>query len=132
MQKSNVIHTKPVTLTATHCNTLQRTATCSNLHHARGKVIGSKTRPASNEYGTATNSNTLQHTATHCNTLQHTPTHCNALQYTAAHCTTQQPKKLVAKLDRPVMHMVLQHSATQCNTLQHTATHCNRVQHAQY
>jgi len=52
---------------ATHCNTLQHTAThCESvLQH------------------TATHCNTLQHTATHCNTLQHTATHYNTLQQTA-------------------------------------------------
>ena len=45
--------------TATHCNTLQHTAT------------------------------RMQHTATHCNTLQRTATHCNTLQHTVTHCNMQ-------------------------------------------
>jgi len=59
-------------ISATHCNTLQHTAT-------------------HNEYMTGSFwiqvslCNTLQHTATHRNTLQHTATHCNTLQHTATH-----------------------------------------------
>ena len=82
--------------TATHCNTLQHTAT--------------------------THCNALQRTATRCNIKEtcydkwvhycqvnsaNTPqTHCNALQHTATHCKS-----------------TLQYTATHCNTLQHTATH---------
>jgi len=47
--------------TATHCNTLQHTATHAYGGHAQPHC------------------NTLQHTATYCNTLQHTATHCNTL-----------------------------------------------------
>ena len=66
-------------VTATHCNTLQHTAThctthCSTLQH------------------TETHCNTLQHTAqhtaAHCNTLQHTATHCDTLQHTVPRCTS--------------------------------------------
>jgi len=70
--------------TATHCNTLlQRTAFIWGavqmvaLHHT--------TSPYNTLHHTATNCNTLQHTATHCNTLQHIATHCNTLQRTAPH-----------------------------------------------
>jgi len=43
--------------TATHCNTLQHTAThCNTLHLMEWQVIA----------GTARHCNTLQHTATHC------------------------------------------------------------------
>ena len=59
--------------TATHCNTLQHTAThCNILQH------------------TATRCNTLQHTRTHSITLQDSATHCNTLQHTATHCNTLQ------------------------------------------
>ena len=47
---------------ATHCNTLQHTATHCKLQH------------------TAKHCNALQHTATHCNTLRRTTTHCDTLQ----------------------------------------------------
>ena len=46
-------------LTATHCNTLQHTAT--HLYHTADLFV----------WGNYS----LQHTATHCNTLQHTATH---------------------------------------------------------
>jgi len=121
---------------ATHCNTLQRTAT-------------------------ATHCNTLQHTATHWNTLQHTATHCNTLQYmqrgnaqtlqniaihwkdslqhTIINCNTTKPKQnktckrkfwdiLASALDMK-SQQTLQHTATYCNTPQHTATHCSTLQH---
>ena len=51
--------------TATHCNTLQCTATQNS-----GMDMGW----------------TLE--LTHCDTLQHTATHCNTLRHTATHCIT--------------------------------------------
>jgi len=51
---------------ATHCNTLQHTATYTT-------------------HFCILSCSTLQHTATHYNTLQHTATHCNTLQHTATH-----------------------------------------------
>ena len=97
--------------TATHCNTLQHTATtlqqpaphCNKLQHYNTDT--QQERPGTGlciKYPKPIR--TLQHTATHCNTLQHTATHCNTLQHTATHCNT------------------LQHTAIHCNTLQHTAT----------
>jgi len=80
--------------TATHCNTLQRTAThwthLNALEH------------------TAIHWNTLQRIATHCNSLQQTATHCNTLdtlQHTATHCSTLQHTKLryPTGLGSPVM-----------------------------
>ena len=50
-------------LSATHCNTLQHTAT---------------------------NYNTLYHTTTHCTTLPHTAPHYPTLQHNATHCNTLQ------------------------------------------
>jgi len=110
-------------LAATHCNTLQRTASlCITLKH------------------TATRCNTLQHTARHrlgarswwwrhhqginesrptaspCNTLQHTATNCNTMQHMAAHCSTW--------WDMATHCNTLQHTVTQSNTLQCAATHC--------
>jgi len=78
--------------TATHCNTLQHTAT--NVCGYNGGYDH-----------TARHCNTLQDTATHCNTQQHAARHCKTLQYTvtlkfyiaATHCHT------------------LPHTATQCN-----------------
>ena len=79
---------------ATHCSTLQHTATHCHSFSSQRSILSPAT-----------------HSATHCNTLQytrcntHTVTNCNSLQYTAAHCNS------------------LQLTATHCNTLQHTATH---------
>ena len=85
---------------ATHCNTLQHTAT-----HSTGAC--------------------LQHTAAHCNTLQHTATHCNTLlcntrQHTATHCSTLQH----TAMQHAAAHCnILQRTATHCSTLQHSATY---------
>ena len=85
--------------TATHCNTLQDTAT--HLVLLKKRILGCVYICVP-----------LQHTATHCNMLQHTcmcatATHCNTLQHTATHCNTLQ-------------HTATQHTGTHCNTLQHT------------
>jgi len=53
-------------LIATHCNTLQHTATYCNKQHLGDMCI-----------------TVLQHTTTHYNILQHTATYCNILQQTA-------------------------------------------------
>ena len=111
--------------TATHCNTLQHTATALAGNSTCAPPPPSATQHNASHCNNATHCNTLQHTAPHCNTLhqrqqatapvlllfrqprntlQHTATHCSTPQHTATHCTT------------------LQHSATQCNTVQHTAT----------
>jgi len=106
---------------ATHCNTLQHTATHS-IHAATSECMHLM-------HAAATHCNTLQHTATHCNTLHicisytcrtnvytchiHTHTLCNTLQHT--------PCKVLCN--------TLQHITTHHNTLQHTAIHCNTLQH---
>jgi len=82
--------------TATHCNTLQHTATHCNTHTSQRRNY------------TATHIR-LQHTATHCNTLQHTARYCNTLQHT--YVTAQQ------------LHCNTHKTATHCNTLQLTVTH---------
>jgi len=98
------------TLTATHCNTLQHTAT----RH------------------TTTHNNTLQHTKAIewvefyvPLSLQHTATHCNTLNTT--HDNTQQTQQHTAthKSDRVSRILCDILTATHYNTLQHTATHCN-------
>jgi len=108
------------THTATHCNTLQHTATgvLPSLIHvcrdARRSFMYAVTHSSIPWW------HTLQHAATHCNTLQQVyyslepvqigsmdeddDAHCNTLQLTATHCNTPQ------------------HTATHCNSLQHTAT----------
>ena len=60
--------------TATHCNTLQHTAT----RHTYGSVLTSSLMDCTLS---VCHYNALQHIATHCNTLQHTATHCNTLQH---------------------------------------------------
>jgi len=127
--------------TASHCNTLQHTAThIAELYSvmlSRLRVFHVKRHPK----------NTLQHTATHCNTLQHTATHIaglysamlsrlcvfhvkrhpkNTLQHTATHCNTH---RRIAFCDVELTVCILcpktskKYTATHCNILQHTATH---------
>jgi len=119
---------------ATHCNTLQHTAT---KHQHTTNIL----------QHAPTHCNTLQHTATkhkviaanddiaiHCNTLQHTTTHCNAPSRNTAtrlQCVTSVKGKAVVAKEDVVAHCnTLQHTFTEhcthythCNT--HTATHCN-------
>jgi len=67
---------------ATHCNTLQRNATCCNtfcniLQHTHSHDM---------------TCHLWSHTATHCNAMQHaathSATHCNTLQHTHSHDVT--------------------------------------------
>jgi len=141
-----------------HCNTLQHAL----QHTATRAATHCKTLQP-----TATNCNTPRHTAAHCSALQHTATHCYTQQHTVAHCSTLQrapvssrvfvrphssyeglcaptleksvgAQKDVSTLEKTeAIHLfafktrcnTLQHAATRCNTLQHTATHCNSLQH---
>ena len=115
-----------VHMTATHCITLQHTATYRNTPYAWDSCA----------WLPATHCNTLQHaathhlcktrahTATHCNTLQHTATHCNTLQHTATHCNRLRMVSSWIRIVRPESWF-----NTCCNTLQHTATHGNTLQH---
>jgi len=129
-------HTQPtLQYTATHCNTLQHTATRTS-----GQVL-------TDLYAsfTATHCNTnASFTATHCNALQHTATHCNILQHTATHTSGHVLTRLYTSFTAthgsthasfPETHLMIycntqQRTATHCNTLQHTATHCNTLQHS--
>ena len=123
---------------ATHCNTLQHTATHYNaLNRPSGAlacVLGNLLFVA--EWCVscaATHCNTLQPTATHCNTLQHTATHCSTLQRpsTPSGYFSICPWKLAVcgrKVCLSLLHYgTLQHTATHSNTLQHTATHCKTL-----
>jgi len=85
--------------TATHCNTLQHTATHCNR--------------------TATHCNALQHSATLCNTLQHPATPCKETYLQEKIC---HERTIYRKRD-------LEWTATPCNTLQHPTTPCNTLQH---
>ena len=71
---------------ATHCNTLQHTATQRNI-----------LQPTASQTIFTTLNRLLRRVTwwrryiilqTHCNTLQHIVTHCNTLQHTASHCIT--------------------------------------------
>ena len=99
--------------TATHCNSLQLTAT-NACQTGKSHVHTHHNTPQH----TATQYNTLQithakpdiHTCTH---LQHTATHCNSLQLTATHCNSLQ----------------LIHAKPECHMCTHTATHRSTPQH---
>jgi len=137
---------------ATHCNTLQRTATHAPPVGAQHLICNTHTtsdlfrRVVVN----ATYCNTLQRTATHwpprwsatfdlqhtrnicpqdlfCGVvgLQHTATHCNTLQHTATHCNTL----TLSSIFCGVVGLQAPKDMSDCNTLQHTATHCNAMQH---
>jgi len=103
------------TAPATHCNTLQHTATESDTLH----II--------HPQHTATRCNTERHTAYRlqkgmCKKRhpQHAATRCNTLATTATHCTS------FAERDVQDTARHLQHAATRCNTLQHAATHAEK------
>jgi len=86
--------------TATHCNTLQHTATCGQVKlqsaELRGVYILRMCR--------------LQH-------VQHSTTHCNTLQHVARW------NLRVQKYTWGVRKSTLQHTATNCNTNHSTAEH---------
>jgi len=138
---------------ATHCNTLQHTATCCNaqspavecpvydlafdiLQHSAALQ---QARPCS---WMPSVQPCFQNTATHCNILQHTATRkgmqlnaqcttlLSTLQHTAIHCNTQQYTATHSNtLQNTAIPRVVQSSA-QCTTvLSHAATHCNILQH---
>ena len=86
-------------LTATHCNTLQHTAT----HWASSGLGFYSFAPSQRQH-------TRQHTATHCTTLQHTATWLELFLVSICHYTQGNS---------------LQHTEQYCNALQHAATYCN-------
>jgi len=95
-------YTRIFVCTATHCNTLQHTAThCNTLQHTATHwkqslhllQLSRAALLAQNTVDTHWSFYALQHaaathTAARCNMLQHTATHCNTLQRTAIHCIT--------------------------------------------
>jgi len=125
--------------TATHCNTLQHTAT-QKSHDAQE---GSMTRAAFRVMTRAVPIDILKHTATRCNTKKpcyistvwHEPsvlTYWNTLQH-AATCCNMLPlaaTKISHGTDqRHDTSRLYWTTATHCNTLyQSTATHCNALQ----
>ena len=120
--------------TATHCNTLQHTAT------HRNSVFAYDSRTScTDKICFVLGIYTLQHTAT---MFQYTATHCSK---TATHCVQHTPS---SSGERGFVRgaYTLQHAATRCNTLQldfntlcsthallicwciHTSTSCNTLQ----
>jgi len=134
---------------ATHCKTLQRTAThCNKPQLTLHTVVLAGSLQLT--------CNTLQHTATHtapnCNShcillcwrvhCNSHATHCNILQHTLHQTATHTAYCCVGAFTathmqhtqtRTAMHCnTLQHTAPHCNTLQHTATHCNTLARSLY
>ena len=66
VKESSATHCNTLQDTATHCNTLQHTARHCNTRLSYCKTLQ---HAATHVYHTAEHGNTLQHTATHCNTL---------------------------------------------------------------
>jgi len=99
---------------ASHCNTLQHTATQEFYASADRRMRRS---------GYAIS---LHFTVTHCNTMQHTATHCNTLQYTAAHCNAG--NMCVSSIFACPAAATPSHGSA----LQHLTTHCNTLQHRKY
>ena len=89
-------HILKLQVIATHCNTLQHTATQA----LQGKKI------------TIHGNSTHKHTASNCKSLQPTAIHCNKLHLWQVHTHTH----------TATHYNLLQLTATHCNTLQHTAT----------
>ena len=89
--------------TATHCNTLQHTAT----HTLQ-----------------PTATHTLQPTATHCNALHHTVLYCNILQLTSRHCHTL-PLRFCG--GGVVQNIAVHYSALRCVALCCSALRCVAV-----
>ena len=136
--------------TASHCNSLQPTATLrnSNLYMTvqqsqdgdpslkKHTLLHTAARCSARKH-TAAHYSTLQHTAAHCSTLQHTAAHCSTLRLTAAHYyALQYATTHCNTLQRTVTHrnsnrkMIDPSTVIHCkNTLQHTAVHCNILQH---
>ena len=150
-------HSLPFLSPATHCNTLQHTAThCNSFSHSLPFLSPSFSHTQC-MWGTSTAShcNTLQHTATQCNTrtqcmwgttatpcntLQHTATHYNTLQHTVTRAHSVCGVNLLCptfyhNTHCNTLHHILTHrdtfclTATHCDTLQHTASHCNTLHH---
>ena len=132
----------PATHTATHCNTLQHSATHWRpalpllLSHAS---ILSLTHTHTYTYIHTQSHVPHTHTRTHTHTLGgywyhvtcHTATHCNALTICVALSQLLILRRMwyCNKLQPTATHCnTLQFTATHCNALQRTATHCNALQ----
>ena len=118
--------------TATHCNTLQHTATHGNAHCITLQHTLQHTDLCTFSWSSVLIYFHVCRTATHCNTLQHTATH--TASHCNAHCNTQTCALSLGVLFwLTFMCAALQHTTTHCNTLQrtlhhnatHTASLCN-------
>ena len=99
---------RPIRLrnTATHCNTLQHTAT---------RQEPSRRHDPMHLQDTATHCNALHHPATHRITLQHaasmqepitaSKSMCNRLQHTTIHCNTQQHTLMSAEAELSIQFL---------------------------
>ena len=86
--------------TASHCDTVQHTASTVQHTAAHGNTL-----------------HTWQHTATHCDTLQHSAAHGSTRQHTAAHSNTLQLQHTAGATHCNCNTLQLQHTAN--------ATHCS-------
>jgi len=105
---------------ATHCSTLQHTATHCNTTEAELATLKLEKKET-------VKYNQFTHAATRCITLHHTTTHCNILEAELAMLretmTIIESSQFTHATTR---RNTLQHAATCCNTLQDTATHRKR------
>jgi len=119
--------------TATHCNTLQHTATHRNTPeqhtathwytHAPKTCSPCSCVRVCHHSCTATHCNKLRHTATHCySTLQHTYT-MNMLTLLTCVCV---PSPLYVSA---IPHTQSPVQSPHCNTLLRIETYCNTLQH---
>jgi len=106
--------------TATHCTTLQHTAT-----HSYSYELAFCCCPSGS---VCVDCNIMQHTATHCNALQFIMLQCVAvccsvLQCVAVCCSVQFIYIHTNWSSLVACPVVCVRTVTRCNTLQHTATH---------
>ena len=146
--------------TATHCNTLQRTATHRMNAWQSGESRCTTFDKSCKHRSRGTNPNSIlvtneffmkryspQHTATYCNALPHSATsvswdepelyfcHKRILHEKAHSPQHSETKQSITAHCNILQHTathrnIPRHTATHCNTLQRTATHCNTLQHS--
>jgi len=108
-----------VTLAATYCNMLRRTAT-THYNTLQRTAVHCK-RTATHLFFALSWLSVRSSGLSCCKTLQYTAKHCNALQPIAIHCNTHKRKKESTRSRAPAT--LAEFVATHYNTLQHTATH---------
>jgi len=113
--------------TATHCNTLQHTAT--NLQYS---AILCNTLQHTQWTWNSAQSNTMQLNATHCNKLQYSATHAVDVEFSGKQFLITTPSGYTRTSDitdaEDVSYVCvcvcsMQRTATRCNTLQHFTAH---------